>query len=181
MPDPRRSQTPSNTTSGPGTSGQEDLGEYETGFNPVALLAGAAFPGAGHAAAGDLRRGLHIGGGILGLYAAGMLIGGLSVVDRQENPWWFLGQAMVGPLSFGIDYVHQHHFKELNSAGHRVTPLPPAGVTPGTKVTGGPKYQRAIGKPLDVGVLFTAIAGMLNVIAVIDAGFPTRRRAGILQ
>jgi hypothetical protein len=139
--------------------------ELSTGFEPVALLAAAALPGAGHAARGDLKRGLHVGAGVLGLYAAGILIGGISVIDRKENDWWFLGQAMVGPITFGIDHLHQTRLKEMSTSGVPLTPPPSVS-----------KYKRAVGKPLDIGILFTAIAGMLNVIAVIDAGFPTRRR-----
>jgi hypothetical protein len=139
--------------------------DVSNSFDPAAFLAAVALPGAGHAVAGDRRRGVMIGVGVLGLYATGLLIGGISVIDRRENDWWFYGQAMVGPLTFGIDYVHQTRFKEMTSSGVRLTPAPPAS-----------RYHRAIGKPLDLGVLFTAIAGMLNLIAVIDAGFPTRRR-----
>lgn len=141
-----------------------------TGFDPVALLAAVALPGAGHVVGGDLRRGLHVGGGVLGLFFGGILIGGISVVDRYENDWWFYGQALVGPAAFAVDYVHQNTLKtDRGTTGRPLTP--PPGVS---------KYQRSIGKPLDVGILFTAIAGMLNAIAIIDAGFPTRRRKGIM-
>ena len=62
----------------------------------------------------------------------------------------------------------------------RWAPLTPKQTAPDKLTSAGTpaasKYHRAIGKPLDLGVLFTAIAGMLNLIAVIDAGFPTRRR-----
>jgi hypothetical protein len=153
------------TTSATAASSNTPRVELTTGFEPVALLAAAVLPGAGHAARGEIRRGLHIAAGILGLYASGILIGGISVIDRKENDWWFVGQAMVGPVTFGLDYLHQTRLKEMTSSGVRLTPDPAVS-----------KYTRAVGKPLDVGILFTAIAGMLNVIAVIDAGFPTRRR-----
>jgi len=154
MPDPH--------TTTPTSESHHDL---VTGFDPAALLAAAALPGAGHFLAGDRRRGLHIGAGILGLYATGIFIGGISVIDRKENDWWFIGQAMVGPTTFAIDYFHQSQLKEMTSSGVWLTPDPSVS-----------KYRRSIGKPLDIGILFTAIAGMLNIIAVIDAGFPTRRR-----
>ena len=152
---------PTTTNPAPTTSPHDLV----TGFDPVALIAAVALPGAGHFLAGDRRRGLYIGMGIFGLFGTGIFIGGISVIDRKENDWWFIGQALVGPATFGIDYYHQTQLKEMTSSGVRLTPDPAVS-----------KYRRSIGKPLDIGILFTAIAGMLNVIAVIDAGFPTRRR-----
>ena len=167
MPDPT---TANSSHSSPHANSPRDPHvDLTTGFDPIGLIAAAALPGAGHFLAGDRRRGLHVGLGILGLYATGIFIGGISVIDRKENDWWFIGQAMVGPTTFAIDYVHQNQLKEMTSSGMRLTPDPVVS-----------KYKRSIGKPLDIGILFTAIAGMLNVIAVIDAGFPTRRRQASL-
>lgn len=80
-------------------------------FQPLAALAAWVVPGAGHFLLGHTRRALLIGAGVLGLFAAGLFIGGISCVDRKENFFWFLGQALTGPVALGVDYVHQTRFK----------------------------------------------------------------------
>lgn len=147
-------------------------------FNPIALLLACILPGLGHAWLGDYRRGLAIATGVLGLFFGGMLIGGIDVIDRAEDKWWFVLQAGVGPTAFAIDAIHQNHFKIPAGRGTiRVTPNPDPTENPG----GIPaKNVKSIGRVNEVGSLYAAMAGMLNMIAIIDAAlrapFPSRRR-----
>lgn len=125
--------------------------------------------------------------GVLGLFVAGLLIGGISVIDRRDNKVWFIGQALVGPLSFGVDMIHQRMKVQdmiVDGTG-RARPIgPPRPPHPdegraanGTPVPGGtPPYSRSIGKMNELGTLFTTIAGMLNLIIIVDAAFPSRKR-----
>lgn len=142
-----------------------------TDFDPIALIAAAAFPGAGHMVSGERKRGIYIASGVLGLFFGGMLIGGISVIDRYDNNtggtnWWFVAHALVGPPAFAVDYIHQKQFKSgTTTAGTPAVPPPSYA-----------KYRRSIGKAADMGTLFAAMGGMVNLIAIIDAGFPTRRR-----
>lgn len=143
-----------------------DHNHISTGFNPAALLAAAAFPGAGHMLGGDIRRGAHIAAGVLGLFAGGVFIGGICVIDRHDNNWWFIAHALVGPPAFAVDYIHQTQYKSGTTLAGKPA-VPPPSVA---------KYRRSIGKAYDLGTLFAAVGGMVNLIAIIDAGFPTRRR-----
>lgn len=163
------------------------------GFQPHALIAAAAFPGAGHMVLGDVRRGIGIAVGVLGLFFGGIFIGGIDVIDSKEDRVWFLGQAFVGPLAFGVDYVHQNHFKvrdpstgKLRSAHpdegrgsdgtpQRLQTTPNAG---GPSIPTEPPNRKSIGKVNELGTLFAAIAGMMNIIAIIDAAYPTTRIKG---
>ena len=131
--------------------------------------------------------------GILGLFLGGMLIGGIDVIDRRENPIWFAGQALVGPIAFGVDYVHQNLVKVIDpSSGQPRTAHPerrddvgniidPAevrgpGGTPVAAAPGAPpQSSKSLGRMNELGTLFATIAGMLNLIAVIDAAFWTGR------
>ncbi len=160
------------------------------------------FPGLGHLAQGQTRRGILIGAGILGLFVGGIFIGGIDVVDRQEDGLWFMAQAMVGPVAFGVDYVHQHHFKVLdpgNSDPKRFRAAQPRSAMPGEirdpdagffelklpipakpdPVTGKyppPPNIKSLAKVNELGTLFSAVAGMMNIIVLIDAAFPRGRR-----
>src|SRR5690606_39442388 len=78
------------------------------------LLAGllaAAVPGAGHIYLGEARRGVLAAIGVLGLFFGGMLLGGVDVIDSREDRLWFYGQALVGPIAFGVDWYHQNRLK----------------------------------------------------------------------
>ena len=77
-----------------------------TTLNFRAAVLGWILPGLGHASLGDRRRGLLVGGGVLGLFLGGLLIGGLDVVDRREDHLWFLAQAGAGPVALVADYAN---------------------------------------------------------------------------
>jgi len=128
-------------------------------FNPVAGVLAYLLPGLGHWYLGEAKRGLLIGAGVLWLFFGAVLIGGIDSVDRVEDKWWFVGQAGVGPIAFAADLVHQTQFKVVDSRGQLQTPPP------------GPdaKASKSIGHANEIGSLFGAIAGMLNIMCVIDA------------
>lgn len=86
-------------------------------FQPLAAALAWVFPGAGHYVLGHTRRAVLICAGILGLFGFGVFIGGISCIDRRESFFWFLGQALAGPIALGIDYVHQNQFKAYDAAG----------------------------------------------------------------
>lgn len=134
---------------------------------PVAGVLAFLFPGLGHAFLGEPKRAVLIAVGVLSLFFGGMLIGGIDVVDRREDFWWFAGQAGVGPVAFGVDWVHQNRFKVQEPGGAVRSPLP--GEEPG-KIT-------SLAKVNEIGALYAALAGLLNVIAIIDASWHAPRRA----
>ncbi len=81
-------------------------------INLPAGIAAILFPGAGHFfILGQRKRAILAAVGVLGLFFGGLFIGGIDVVDRQEDKYWFLGQALVGPLAFGVNYIHQNNYK----------------------------------------------------------------------
>jgi membrane-associated protease RseP (regulator of RpoE activity) len=80
-------------------------------IRPLAGLAALVLPGLGHLVLGETKRGVLIAIGVLGLFFGGLFIGGIDSVDSKEDKVWFFGQALVGPLAFGVDYIHQNQFK----------------------------------------------------------------------
>lgn len=116
-------------------------------WNPVAAVAAWAVPGLGHVILGQRRRGAILGASIGLLWIIGLLIGGIGVIDREDHPAWFLGQMLVGP-SLAVDVYHQQ--------------LPPP--LPGNN----PPYTPSLARVNEQGVLYTALAGLLNLLAVLD-------------
>lgn len=148
-------------------------------FSPLGLLGACLFPGLGHMLTGERTRGLYVASGIMGLFVSGLLVGGISTIDAKENRVWFIGQALVGPATFLVDFVHQHHFKVLDPKTKQLrSPYPGEGRgADGVAINSGtPPYVKSIGKMNELGTLFSTVAGMINVIVILDAGWPTRRR-----
>jgi len=131
-------------------------------FDPLAGLLAILFPGAGHLYRGEPRRALGIAAGVLGLFFGGILIGGIDVIDSKEDRLWFIGQVIVGPIAIVTDQIHQ---KALKVDGQ--LPLPgTADPLPAT---------RSLAKINEIGTLYATIAGMMNLIVILDAFFPPAR------
>lgn len=124
-------------------------------FNPLAAILAWLWPGAGHIMLGQKRRGYSIMFGVLFLFVSGVLIGGLDSVDRKDDRLWYLAQGLCGPIAMAADWLNQSWVKHL------------------------PDEQRflatGINKPNEMGTLFSALAGLMNLIVILDAMFPVSR------
>lgn len=175
--------TPENTSKAPEPQPEDRPFDRRRAFVPVAGVLALLLPGLGHLYLGLRQRGARIAAGVFGLFALGLIIGGLDVVDAQEDPWWYAGQAVVGPPAWAANYAHQTWFKfpARDTEGTR-KPAPGEVVTStGVIEYGGPDadeppMSRSIGRVNEVGSLACALAGMMNLIAIIDAMFPPLRR-----
>lgn len=128
---------------------------YRTTFKPLCGLLALLLPGLGHVCLGRATNGGLIFLGVMGLFLGGILIGGIDVIDRQKDFWWFVLQAGVGPLAYVADWLHQSRFAN--------DPL-----------------LQSLGRVNEVGSLYAGLAGLVNLIAVIDAAWPvdmSERRA----
>ncbi len=127
---------------------------------PIVALASWVVPGAGYLLIRQWARGLTIGITILTLFIGGLLVGGVRVVDAPvlagietardvvtQKPW-FIGQILAGPISIASAYI----------AHNANIPL-------------------SHGRANEIGTLYTAIAGMLNLLAIIDSAY----RAGHME
>ena len=138
-------------------------------FEPIAALLTLLLPGLGHLSLGQPRRGAWIFLGVMGLFFGGVFIGGIDAIDRKEDFWWFAAQAGVGPVAFAVDRVNQTWIKVPDeSAEHGVrSPSPDE----------SPRARKSLGHPNEIGALWAAIAGMLNVICILDCLWHTPRPA----
>jgi len=142
-------------------------GSVRERFEPVAMVLAIILPGAGHVFLREGRRGLLVAFGVLGLYVGGVLIGGISVVDSREQRIWYFGQLLAGPITLGVDSLHQ---------GMKVETPPGSGVFAPPPPGGGASYEPSLGKMREIGTLYCAVAGMMNLIAILDVTFHRGRR-----
>jgi len=127
-------------------------------FGPA--IAAWLLPGLGHVLIGQRRRGYVLMTVILSLWVGGLLIGGVTVIDRvhretgQRN-WWYIGQCLLAP-SVAVDTLHQFL--------KRTQPKP----EPAFEGERRPLYEPAYGSPMEQGTLYTALAGLLNLLCILD-------------
>ncbi len=151
-------------------------------FDPIALVLACVLPGLGHWYLGEKKRAILIATGVLGLFLGGMLIGGLDVVDSKEDTIWFVGEALVGPLAFGADYYHQNHLKVHVAGPQKMRSALPGEIrnpdgTPGVAAPGqNPPNTKSLGRMNELGTLFSTIAGMMNLIVIIDAAVHRKKQ-----
>jgi hypothetical protein len=122
-------------------------------IQPAAAVAAWLLPGLGHVLLGHRQRGAVLACSVGGLWLMGLLIGGISVVDSRAHRAWFVGQAMLAPNVL-IDFYHA-----------RLAAPYPSGPTP----QDNPPYSPAIGRAWEIGTLFTSLAGLLNLLVILDA------------
>ncbi len=127
---------------------------------PVVALAGWLIPGAGYWLIGEKKRALTVGITIVAVFVVGILISGIRVVEAPDlgspggvmqkilNRPWFIGQVLNGPMGIGAAWVsdqlaHSTQYKTIEA-----------------------KARLA-----EIGTLYTAVAGMLNLLTIIDASY----------
>lgn len=133
--------------------------DEETPITPGAAILAWLLPGAGHIAHGQTKRGVVIMIGVLFLFISGLLIGGVDVVDRKEDKLWFIAQVFCGPIALGADYANQHFIKGLPPVDRNQT--------------------TSLGRVNEIGTLYCALAGLMNLVIILDALHFTPRSAPI--
>jgi hypothetical protein len=106
-------------------------------------LGGWFVPGAGHIILGERSRGIIIFVAITALFAGGLYIGSIGVVDAVNARPWYVGQMLTSPLV---------------SLLARMNP----------SIGGMPRWP-SYGRPFEVGQIYTTIAGMLNFLCIVNA------------
>jgi hypothetical protein len=115
---------------------------------PIAGILAWVMPGAGHFFIGERGRGLIFTIAIALTFWGGVAIGGVkNTVNPQDRALWFLGQVCAGVHPFlAIAWSRQ------------------------VEISAGADKARwiAYGQMEDISIVYTAIAGMLNLLVILD-------------
>jgi len=118
---------------------------------PIAGFLGWLVPGLGHIYLGHRVRGLVCLVTITVTFWSGVAIGGVqATVDPQERTLWFMAQLCTGGNTLAAYGLHRV-----------VEPQPAAGQRPAA--------VSAHWLSSDVGVHYTGVAGLLNLLVILDA------------
>lgn len=170
------------------TAGSHGGGPDATGY--VALVLAWAIPGSGHFLIGEKGRGLVFALTIHGLFALGMLVGGLRVINPQDQMIWTYTQFLTGWPMLVANHLERSQFEpgyvEVGRDGK--TPMQreyengEAGQRPPIADESRREERESYAKkfieahPLfayhpkvqDVGAVYCGIAGMLNLLVMFD-------------
>ncbi len=143
---------------------------------PLVALAAWCVPGLGHWLTGCRRRGQIVGVTLALMFVAGMVIVGIDVVDRRRDTLWFAGQAMFGPAAFAADYAHRRldaardRQVEQYAGRHNLSTRDGEAMQHLLEHSADPPvYRTSIGRVNEVGTLYCTLAGILNLLAILDA------------
>ncbi len=125
-------------------------------LTPGAAVLAWLWPGAGHISLGQTKRGIFIMAGVLFLFIGGLLIGGLDVVDRKNDRLWFIAQVFCGPIALGADFLNQNVIKTVDD-DKRAQEEPERLTT------------TSLGRVNEIGTLYCALAGLMNLVVILDA------------
>ena len=138
-------------------------------FTPSAAVLAWLWPGLGHIPLGQRKRGFLVMFGVLFLFLGGILIGGLDVVDRRDDRLWFLAQVLCGPIAIVADVANQKLVK----------PMPGDWVDryeEGDSDVTRRLRRKSLGHVNEMGTLYCALAGLMNLVVILDALQPQQRR-----
>ncbi|MCK4913796.1 MAG: hypothetical protein KAS69_04280 [Planctomycetes bacterium] len=102
-------------------------------------LLGWLIPGAGYFLLKEKKRALIVFVTITLTFAIGIYVGSIGVIDYVRSWPWFIGQIMNSPMVIMLG-----------------------------KLTAGGSY-RVYGKPAEIGQIYTAISGLLNLLCIVNA------------
>jgi hypothetical protein len=109
---------------------------------------------------GDRKRGLILCVTICSLFLSGVLIGGVGVVDYRLNRAWFFGQMFNGPAVM---------LAVARAKTMMAYPNANVGSDPYMGTPDAPNlYEPSFGRPNEIGILYTALAGLLNLFIFYD-------------
>ena len=113
---------------------------------PLIALAAWAVPGLGHVLLGRTAKGLYLGGLVLGAFAIGLVLGQGYSVASVKFPYHWWGQVCAGAPA-----LLANRFLGLRAQTQTIDRL-------------------------ELGVVFTTVAGIMNVVAIVDAYIIARTR-----
>lgn len=116
-----------------------NLKKNHTLFLLVVGLAGWLLPGAGYFLLGEKKRAIIIFAAISTTFCLGLYVGSIGVIDSVEAWPWYIAQIMNSPMVAALGYI---------AAGG-----------------GYPVYAR----PSEIGQIYTSIAGLLNLLCIVNA------------
>jgi uncharacterized membrane protein YiaA len=119
-------------------------------FTVIVGLLAWIVPGAGHYMLKEKKRSVIIFVTIVLIFSIGLYVGSIGVINPVNAKAWYLAQIMNSPM--------------VAALGHLTSTAPE-------------KY-RVFGRPNEIGQYYTSIAGLLNLLCIVNAVYLAHLRSG---
>ena len=113
-------------------------------------------PGAGHWAIGEKRRAVVIGVVVIMTFLAGLYVGSVGVIDPVGAKPWYAAQLMNTPAV----YLLGKHVTGVNNRAELQGP---------SRAPDAIVAYTVYGRPNEIGQIYTSIAGLLNLLCIVNA------------
>ncbi|MHC4600262.1 MAG: DUF6677 family protein [Planctomycetota bacterium] len=123
-----------------------DAKESEKTDPVTAVILAFLLPGGGHLYGGRFGKALFFFVLIMSTFFAGLLLSNFRAVSLKDQPYWFLGQVFTG-LPALASAVFSPDWRSVR-----------------------------LGAAFEAGTLYTTVAGLMNLLVVLDAAFPANFR-----
>ena len=121
-------------------------------------------PGAGHWTLGERTRAAVIFVAIVLTFLVGLYVGSIGVIDSIGAKPWYAAQIMNSPA---VLFLGSHVASVQRQADREQAEFAPV-KTPG---------YRVYGRPGEIGQIYTSIAGLLNLLCIVNAVYLAHVRA----
>ena len=138
-------------------------------FIMLSVVGAAAWliPGGGYFVLGDDRRAWVVLVTIALTFVTGLYIGSIGVIDPVASKPWYVAQMMNSPAVLLIG----NHVAQAQYAAQRA--IGSAGSNPAARKQAIQNVERTVyrvyAKPNEIGQIFTSIAGLLNLLCIVNA------------
>jgi hypothetical protein len=142
---------------------------------PLVALAGWCVPGLGYLLVGERVRAALSAGSIIAIFVLGILIAGVRCIDV---PGFDANGSLRRAPRTGDTMIAASPFKAIVDKPWYIPQLLAGPLTLGTSVWSikiAPTYPKATARLWDIGTLYTAVAGMLNLLVIIDSAHRAAR------
>ncbi len=132
----------------------------------VALILAWLVPGMGHVYIGRPVRGLVIFITIAATFWAGVAMGGVMTIDRQNEPWWFAANMLTGV--HGLT-AYQHHKNVIAEVKGTLRDGDASDAQDRLSAKLAEKKIELAAPTDNVSRAYSGVAGMINLLCIFDA------------
>ena len=147
------------------------MGTQNTSGNGILMLSvvGAAawlIPGGGYFALGEHRRGWVVLVTIALTFFTGLYIGSIGVIDPIGSKPWYVAQVMNSP---SVLLIGNHVAQRKRQAVREIEQARSTSERASAQRRAQEYVYNVYGRPAEVGQIYTSIAGLLNLLCIVNA------------